>query len=144
MKASWWPVLASMLLFGPLVACGPGLEGTWSGNENVGQPITVQFRADGHLEMSTPDLDSSEFDGATFEYEVLNEVDPKQLYWVLVLGDSVRHRAPLGIYKIENGRLVVCMVQSSQPVIGLIPFGKPSFEWPSGFSGDCFALDRTG
>ena len=80
--------------------------------------------------------------GSLLKYEVLDEVFPKQLYMVIESGDTLRRRHPLGIYKIDGRRLVICEVGITQQAIGGIPFGEPDYEWPSEFSGDCFGLDR--
>jgi hypothetical protein len=125
-------------------SCQPDLEGTWSGTDDSGKPLTLIFGPDRQLEVNGPDGPLSEsLQGQTrLEFETLEEVDPRQLYMVFVLGDSLRRRMPLGIYKIENGRLVICPAKGSQPTFGFVPFGEPTFEWPTEFAGDCFALER--
>ena len=97
------------------------------------------------MEMIGPDgpLSASLQGSPRLEYEVVNELSPARLSMVFVLGDSIRRAMPLGIYKIENERLVICMAEASQPLIGVIPYGEPTFDWPAEFTGDCFALDRS-
>jgi hypothetical protein len=128
-----------------LAACNDQLHGTWSGTDHTGLPVTLVFEPDGHMEMVGPNgpLSSSLEGNPRLEYEVLNEVEPPRLSMVFLLGDSIRRPMPLGVYKIENGRLVICMATSTQPTLGVIPFGEPTFEWPTEFTGDCFTLDRS-
>ncbi|MDE2773535.1 MAG: hypothetical protein OXI46_07495 [Gemmatimonadota bacterium] len=80
--------------------------------------------------------------GGILKYDVLNEVFPKQLYVIVEVGDTLRRRMPLGIYKIEARRLIICDVTGTQRSIGGFPIGEPRYTWPTEFSGDCYGLDR--
>lgn len=76
-------------------------------------------------------------------YDALPELEPPQLWIRLLENDSVLIRVPVGIYKIENRRLVICeVVRYRRSVMG-VPLGPVvRVEWPKTFSGDCIVLDR--
>jgi len=78
--------------------------------------------------------------GPSVRYETLDEVYPMQLYMVLEMEDR-RRREPLGIYKIERGRLVICPTKVFQRTYSVFPIGEPRHEWPTEFRGNCYALD---
>ena len=80
--------------------------------------------------------------GGIVKYDVLDEVFPRQLYVVVEMGDTLRRSQPLGIYKIEGRRLIICDVTITQRTMAGLPVGEPDYEWPTEFSGDCYGLDR--
>ena len=124
-------------------ACQPSLEGTWSGYDSSGDAISLTFGSDHSLTVVSARGDTlTPPEGGNVRYDVLDEVYPKRLFLVLAMGDTLRRQHPLGIYKIENGRLVMCDVNASQATIGGFPVGEPSYEWPTNFTGDCYGLDR--
>ena len=125
-------------------ACQPDLQGTWSGYDSGGEAVSLTFGTNRSLQIVTPAGDvASSLPGGTLKYDVLDEVYPKQLYMVVEMGDTLQHREPLGIYKIEGGRLVICQPRVTQRTISFIPVGEPSYEWPTEFRGDCYGLDRS-
>lgn len=124
-------------------ACGPSLEGTWSGYDSSGEAISLIFGTGNSLTIVTANGDTvAAPEGGTLKYEVLDELYPHRLYVQLARGDASR-QLPLGIYKIERGRLVICDVKATQGTIGFIPIGEPDYEWPTDFTGDCYGLDRS-
>ena len=133
-----------ILLLVLLVACQPSLDGTWSGYDEAGDAVSLTFGPSNSLEITTDaGAVSPSLADATLEYEVLDEVYPRQLHAVFAMGDTLRHREPIGIYKIDQGRLVICPVTVTQRTISGFPIGEPSYEWPSEFSGNCYGLDRS-
>lgn len=115
------------------------VEGTWSGLDSDGKPITLTFgpgRSFSAGEDLAPML-------VRMEYEAIPELEPPQLWVRLLRADSVGGRIPLGTYKIEGGRLIICEAGSLHRAILGVPIGTLlRHEWPKTFSGDCLALDR--
>lgn len=124
-------------------ACQPNLEGTWSGYDSSGAAISLTFGTDNSLTVVNSGDAVVPSEGGILRYDVLDEVYPKRLYLQLAMGDTLRRQMPLGIYKIERGRLVICDVKATQEAIAFIPIGEPTYEWPTDFTGDCYGLDRS-
>lgn len=127
-----------------MAACQPSLEGTWSGYDSSGEEISLTFGTGNSLTVVTASGEAVvPPENGILKYDVLDEVYPKRLYMQLAMGDTLRRQLPLGIYKIERGRLVICDVKATQQTIAFLPIGQPSYEWPTDFTGDCYGLDRS-
>ena len=139
------PTMAGVGLFlFSLTGCQPPLEGSWSGYDSSGEALSLTFGLNQSFTMVDGDGDTVALpEGASMSYDVLNEVFPRQLYWVFEMGDTLRRREPLGIYKIEGRRLIICNVKVTQQTMGgIFPIGEPNYTWPTDFAGDCFGLNR--
>lgn len=125
------------------LGCGEKLQGTWHGEDATGTVIRLTFHNDGRLTMrdgaGNDFTDSSE---GHLEYHALPEVSPMQLYLKVNDGTEIKSKMPFGIYKFENGKLVICQAIGSQRTMYGIPLGRATYEFPKEFSGDCFALER--
>ena len=135
-------VSGAILLILAVSACHPSLDGTWSGYAQSGESISLTFGPNQSLTMVTSGETLKPPSGGILKYDVLDEVFPKQLYVIVETGDTLQRRMPLGIYKIEARRLIICGVTETQRTIGGLPIGEPRYSWPTEFSGDCYGLDR--
>ena len=124
-----------------LTACFGGsdsLIGTWY-NESEGGYLV--FSKSGQFEMLGPDGTSVTPEGASSTYEAVSEVTPYQLYLRFDI-DGKSERFPLGIYKIENGKLILREAAEIHRSLGGFDMGVVRYEMPSDFSGVVKVFER--
>src|SRR5205823_3109268 len=136
---------AIRLLTVACVACGSSREslvGEWSGEDHTGARIQMRFAKNRSFEIVSPTQNLSPPAGVRLEYSELAEVTPKQLYLKLFKNGELVEKIPFAIYKFEAGKLVLCQTKEFRSTLGGIPIGQSRYEFPTEFTGGCFALER--
>lgn len=117
------------------------IVGTWRGQDPEDGIMT--FHKDGTFEAMDANGTVQELDGAFFTYDIIDEVEPHQLYLTLIsTHDEINERFPVGIYKIENDRLIMRQVITYDRYIGGISVGTSRYEIPEDFSGELDIFER--
>ena len=141
----WYRTMALVFLLA-VQGCGLGgheLDGTWVGEDETGEGITLTFGPGDTFMIAGVDDDPWELpDDTWLEYEAIHELDPSRLSVRLMSADSLVGKAPFAVYTIENSRLILCRVRQYETHFGGIPTGNISYEWPDALSGDCSAFER--
>lgn len=114
------------------------LEGTWLGEDTTGKPVFLKFGPDGAFSIGQ-DMKSETQNAA---YMVVADAVPSQMYLKINKENELIKKVPFGVYKIEDGKLTLCMAKAFQKTIGFMPFGAPRFEMPKELSGDCIQLRK--
>jgi hypothetical protein len=117
-----------------------GITGKWRGT-NPADGI-LEFQKNGTLLMT-------DHAGKTFgadsdikvTWEVVDEVSPPQIYAIATSREQ-SVRMPLGIYKVENGKLIIRSTKDYYNTIGGIPLGLSRQEMPTDFSGVVSVYER--
>ncbi len=95
----------------PLLAIGctrvigqESIIGTWKHDESGGYVI---FHESGELEFFDNQKNKQEMlPGDSSRWEVVSDKEPKQLFYIFIISGELE-KTPIGIYKIENGRLTI-------------------------------------
>ncbi len=123
------------------------IVGKWKGqNEEDGIMI---FYKNGIFEILDKDgksvfVGDSVFDGESkpsMTWEAITEVEPHQVYITMTIGDKIE-RIPLGIYKIENNKLILRNPIEYHRTIGGLDMGISRYEIPKDFSGIVTVFER--
>lgn len=129
----------SIILILLLSACGflsdeSAIVGTWKGDNPI-DGIMV-FHKNGKYEIfkrdGSPIIEESSTLTAT--WEVVNEVEPHQLY-ITIEVDGKSERMPFGIYKIEGKKLILRQPNVYERTYGGFSVGISRVEMPKDFSG---------
>ncbi len=122
-----------------LSACDLGtssgdITGRWKGQDE--KDGIMVFNKDGSFEIldanGLPLIKSEPKPVVT--WETITEVEPFQLYITTSVGNETE-RIPLGIYKIENGKLILRGPITYYRTIGGFSMGVSRYEIPTDFSG---------
>lgn len=118
------------------------IAGKWKGqNEEDGIMI---FYKNGTFEVLDKD-GKPVFDGESkpsMTWEAITEVEPHQLYITMTIGDREPERSPMGIYKIENNKLILRDPIEYHRAIGGFDMGVSRYEIPKDFSGIVKVFNR--
>jgi hypothetical protein len=130
-------ILLILLLF--ISACGIGtntndLTGRWKGQDD--KDGIMVFNKDGSFEALDSNGQSLLNVGPNplITWEIITEVEPFQLY-ITIIVDGKTERIPIGIYKIKNGKLILCEPLTFYRSIDGINMGVSRYEMPNDFSG---------
>ena len=130
--------IAPILLAVTLAACdylpsSTDVTGRWLSENNDGSLV---FHSDGSFELLDKDGNSMlhTSSDAQARWQAVTEVSPHQLYILAENGDRTE-KIPLGIYKIENGKLVIRAPTTYHNTLAGISLGVSRYEMPSDFSG---------
>lgn len=131
------------LLF--VVSCTKSAEnelvGEWKGQQD--EDGIMVFHKNGMFEGFDKDK-ASLFEGKqkpSMTWEAITEVEPHQIYIILKAEGKVE-RMPLGIYKIENGKLILRQPTTYHRTIGGLDMGVSRYEMPKDFSGILQVFER--
>jgi len=125
-----------LLFFG----CSPSkneesIIGTWKHDESGGY---VVFYASGELEFFDKERNKQKMSpGDSSRWEVVIDVEPKQLFYIFTIS-GVPEKTPIGIYKIENGKLIIGEVSGDYPIDG-----PPRYAIPKDFSGHIHTYSKS-
>jgi len=132
-------ILASIVVVSCVNASTNTLVGSWSRQTGtIGEFLT--FEEDGNFITISIDSSNNSTDvmpdhgESKILYEIVDEVDPHQLYLVLT-GQKRSERIPFGIYKIENGKLIIRSVNEIHRSLGRFDMGVVRYEIPTDFNG---------
>jgi len=134
-------LVLSVLLTIVLNACvaqSSSIVGTWYNEEQGGYLV---FGRNGQFDMQDVDGVSVTPEGGISTYESISEVVPHQLYVRFEI-DGNSERIPLGIYKIENGKLIMRDAIEIHRSLGGFDMGVTRYEMPSDFSGVLRVFER--
>jgi hypothetical protein len=129
-----------------LVSCGwvsdgNNITGKWRGQE--AENGTMIFYKNGKFDILNKDEKSvfSNEPKPTITWKVVTEVEPHQVYITMSVGDKTE-RIPLGIYKIENNKLILRETTTYIRTLGGIDMGVSRYEMPKDFSGIVKVFER--
>jgi hypothetical protein len=111
----------------------PSIEGRWVGN-NPSDGVLI-FHKDGKFEILNSEGVVVFNDPLTSSvtWESVKETNPHQLY-INIIHNKESKRIPFGIYKIENGKLILRAAIIFTRNIGGISLGISRYEMPKDFS----------
>ncbi len=138
---------ALILLTLALTSCerppaGDTIVGKWKGRQT--EDGIMVFHANGTFDMLYEDK-ASVFDYETkpnMTWEAITEVEPYQVYITMKAKDKTQ-RMPLGIYKIENNKLILRQPTEIHRTLGGFDMGVSRYEIPKDFSGIVQVFERT-
>jgi hypothetical protein len=139
-------ILVLILLTIGLVSCdsktnGDNIAGKWKGRND--EDGTMIFHKNGMFDILDKNGESP-FDGEpkpSITWEAITEVEPHQVYITMTAGDKTE-RIPLGIYKIENNKLILSEPITYHRTLGGIDMGISRYEMPKDFSGIVKVFER--
>lgn len=124
--------LAGCTNFENLLTSKDPLLGTWS---NSSKDEYLVFKDNNIIEILDENMENvSPNENISTKYESITEIEPYQLY-VTVEFEGKIERMPLGIYKIENRKLIIGKPFEYHRTIGVIDVGVSRYEIPKDFSG---------
>lgn len=123
------------------VSDGNNITGKWRGQE--AEDGTMIFYKNGKFDLLSKDGKSafSNEPKPTITWKVVTEVKPHQVYITMSVGDKTE-RIPLGIYKIENNKLILREPTTYIRTLGGIDMGVSRYEMPKDFSGIVKVFER--
>ena len=125
-----------------LIDSSQSIVGKWKG-KNVEDGIMI-FKKNGEFDI----LDKSGISAfgdktkISIKYEAITEVEPNQLY-IIFTDENKSHRAPLGIFKIENRKLILREAIEFHRTVGGFDMGVSRYEMPKDFSGVIKIFEKT-
>ena len=139
-------IFALILLTIVLASCdsstnGDNIAGKWKGKNN--EDGIMIFHKNGMFEILNKE-GKSPFDSEakpSITWEAITEVEPHQVYITMTAEDKTE-RIPLGIYKIENRKLILREPITYHRTLGGLDMGISRYEIPKDFSGIVKVFER--
>jgi hypothetical protein len=118
------------------------IAGKWKGQNN--EDGIMIFHKNGMFEILNKEGKSpfaSELKKLSITWEAITEVEPHQVYITMTSEDKTE-RVPLGIYKIENRKLILREPITYHRTLGGLDMGISRYEIPKDFSGIIKVFER--
>jgi hypothetical protein len=107
------------------------IVGRWKGRSS--EDGVMHFKSDRKFEMLTPEGKNA-MEGGTATYELVTEVEPWQMYMTITYQGKTE-RMPLGIFKIQAGKLVIRSVTEYRRSLYGMDIGHGRYDMPKDFHG---------